>query len=68
MQVKLLEFVFIPSSVGIQVFQSFIESFDRKLATALRKYQIEENMGVPVEKLLIYEDSSVNVSHKKFVD
>ena len=67
-QIKLLELLFVPSPISIQVFECFVESFYCKLATALRKYQIEENIRVPLKKLLIHKDSSVYIRHKELMD
>ena len=67
MQIKFLEFLFIPSAVSVQVFECFVETFDCKLTAALWKYQIEENIRVALEKLLTDEDSSINIGHEKLV-
>tara|TARA_B110000285_G_C14984785_1_gene543253 strand:+ start:243 stop:491 length:249 start_codon:yes stop_codon:yes gene_type:complete len=68
MQIKLFESCFVPSSVGVEVFESLIETFDYKFTAALRKYQVEENMMVSLKKLLTNEYAGVSVSHKKFIN
>ena len=68
MSVKLLQSAFVPSSISIKVFQSFIESIYLKFATTLRKNQIEENFHVAIEELLIDIDGGILICHEKFMN